>query len=152
MRSRILAAVDQDGAPLLICDGDCGFCTSSANWVERGLRVRARVVPWQGLRQEGLSELGLTVENAQEAAWWVEGSGGLSKGHKAIGRSLMASRGWRRTAGALVLAPPVSWIAACVYWLVARYRYRLPGATPACRFGGTTGHQLNALSDGHDAE
>ena len=39
----------------------------------------------------------------------------------------------QRAFGALLLAPPVSWFARPGYWLVARYRHRLPGATDACR-------------------
>jgi predicted DCC family thiol-disulfide oxidoreductase YuxK len=35
--------------------------------------------------------------------------------------------------GRVMLIPPFSWLAAGVYRLVARYRYRLPGATDACR-------------------
>ena len=35
-------------------------------------------------------------------------------------------------AGWLLLLPPVSWFGAVGYKLVARYRYRLPGATAAC--------------------
>jgi predicted DCC family thiol-disulfide oxidoreductase YuxK len=125
--------VERDPAPSLIYDGDCGFCTASARWVERGLRTRARVVPWQTLGQRGLAELGLSVGQAREAAWWAEEGGSLYRGHEAIGRSLLASRGWRRAAGMVLLAPPLSWIAAPAYRLAARYRYRLPGATPACR-------------------
>jgi predicted DCC family thiol-disulfide oxidoreductase YuxK len=125
--------MDHDARPLLIFDGDCGFCTASASWIERGWRVGARSVPWQALGADGLSELGLTAEHAQEAAWWVDESGRLSRGHRALGHALMASRGWRGVAGSLLLTPPVAWLAACVYPLVVRFRYRLPGATPACR-------------------
>lgn len=122
-----------EGTPFLLFDGDCGFCTSSAAWVQRGLRPPARVIPWQDLGADGLARLGLTVEDAQAAAWWVQGPGDLARGHRAVGRSLQASRGWRRAVGGLVLAPGITEVAAPVYRLVARHRHRLPGSTAACR-------------------
>jgi predicted DCC family thiol-disulfide oxidoreductase YuxK len=39
--------------------------------------------------------------------------------------------------GWLLLVPPVSWLAIPVYALVARYRYRMPGSTDACRIDHT---------------
>src|SRR5262249_30075144 len=125
--------MDQGRTSLLIFDGDCGFCTASASWLERGLRAPARTVSWQALGEDTLADLGLTVEQARQAAWWVDESGLLYKGDEAIGRSLAASGGWRRTAGLVILAPPLRWLAAPAYGLIAHYRYRLPGATPACR-------------------
>ena len=41
----------------LVFDGDCGFCTTSANWLARGDRVET--VPWQFL---DLESVGLTVD------------------------------------------------------------------------------------------
>ena len=88
---------------------------------------------WQALGEDGLARLGLSVEQARQAAWWVDGADGRSRGHRAIGRSPAASRGWRRGAGRLLLAPVITQAAAGAYWLIARYRYRLPGSTDACR-------------------
>jgi len=124
---------EPDRAPLLVFDGECGFCTSAANWARRGWRGPERAVPWQLMDTEELRAVGLTVELAQEAAWWVDPHGRLWRGHRAIGRSLTAGRGWRRAAGTIVLARPISPLAAYVYELVVRHRDRLPGATPACR-------------------
>ncbi|NDH76279.1 MAG: DUF393 domain-containing protein, partial [Actinobacteria bacterium] len=42
---------------LLIFDGDCGFCTTSAGWIERRLPDDVRVAPWQIL---DLEQYGLT--------------------------------------------------------------------------------------------
>ena len=119
--------------PLLIFDGDCGFCTASAAWVSRGWDGRPRAVAWQHLGEKGLIELGLTTEQAQDAAWWVDESNALFRGHRAIGHALMACTGWRRALGAAVVSPPLGWAAPVAYRLVARYRHRMPGGTPACR-------------------
>lgn len=121
------------GVALLLFDGDCGFCTTVASWAQKGFRHGERAEAWQVLGIQALDRLGLTVLDVEQAAWWVDVDGGLARGHRAVGRALQASRGWRRAAGDLVLTPPTSWAAAGVYRLVARWRSRLPGGTPACR-------------------
>lgn len=120
-------------AGLLIFDGECGFCTSSAGWIAARWPAGPKAVAWQHLGPDGLAELGLTVEQAQDSAWWVDGAGRLFAGHRAVAMSLAACTGWRRSVGLLIKSPPASPVAAVVYRLVARYRYRLPGGTPACR-------------------
>jgi hypothetical protein len=51
----------------------------------------------------------------------------------AIAKALMAGGRRRQLLGRALLIPPVSWMARPAYWLVARYRHRMPGATDACR-------------------
>ncbi len=118
-----------DTDQMLVFDGDCGFCTSSARWIEGRLPSDVAVEPWQSL---DLDQIGLSVEDVTAAAWWIDADG-RERGHRAIGRSLVAAGGIWRMFGRLILNPPVAWIARPVYALVARYRYRLPGATEACR-------------------
>jgi predicted DCC family thiol-disulfide oxidoreductase YuxK len=117
----------------LIFDGDCGFCTTCAYWAQRRFRHGERAEPWQLLGDGRLERFGLSEQDVKEAAWWVDGGGVRERGYRAVGRALVAGGGWRRAAGRLVLTPPVSWLAASVYRLVVRWRYRLPGGTPACR-------------------
>lgn len=116
---------------MLVYDGDCGFCTSSARWIERRLPAEVEVVPWQHV--DDLSALGLTVDDVTTAAWWVEPGREPQGGHLAIGASLRAAGGAWGLVGWAICCPPLAWIGGPVYRLVARYRYRLPGATPACR-------------------
>jgi len=117
---------------VLIYDGDCAFCTSSAAWIQRRLPPSTEVVPW---RDVDLAAHGLTEADVTSAAWWVDPDGGTHRGHAAIGRSLMtAGRIWRPL-GWAIAHPPVSWLARPLYALVARFRYRLPGSTDACRVG-----------------
>jgi len=119
--------------PLLIFDGDCGFCTASARWISSRWTRPALAVPWQALGEERLHDLGLSGEDVRGAAYWISRRGRASRGHRAVGHSLLAAAGWHRALGAALLLPPVSWLARPGYWLVARYRHRLPGATPACQ-------------------
>lgn len=119
--------------PRLIFDGDCAFCTSAARWASR-LWVRpAEAVPWQRVGIQGLAELGLSEWDVRHAAYWVDADGRLFRGHAAVARALVAGNAWMRAAGHVVSLPPGTWLARPGYWLVARYRHRLPGATDACR-------------------
>jgi uncharacterized protein YbjT (DUF2867 family)/predicted DCC family thiol-disulfide oxidoreductase YuxK len=121
---------------VLIFDGDCGFCTSAARWAESGFHRGERAEAWQLLGENALASFGLSARDVQEAAWWVDGAGAPERGHRAAGRALQAGGGWRRVLGWFTLHPPTSWIAAGAYRLVVRFRYRLPGGTPACRLHG----------------
>lgn len=119
--------------PVLIYDGDCAFCTASAHRIAQHWRRPATAVPWQRLGADGLRELGLGVAEVQSAAYWIDELGRAHRGHAAVARALVAAAGWRSLVGRAGLIPPVSWMAAGLYRLVARYRHRLPGGTDACR-------------------
>lgn len=116
--------------PTLVYDGDCGFCTASAKWIERRLDPDVRVEMWQAL---DLDALGLTTDDVTTAAYFVDADGSLHRGHAGIGRALQHMAAPFRPIGWLMQRPPISWLAAPVYRLVARYRHRLPGATDSCR-------------------
>jgi predicted DCC family thiol-disulfide oxidoreductase YuxK len=118
--------------PTLVFDGDCAFCTSSVHWAERWCRPAARFVPWQQL---DLGAHGLTQEQVTTSVQWLRprtSARPIPSGAAAIARLLLRSRWPFRPVGALMLVPPISWLAAGTYRLVANNRYRLPGGTPAC--------------------
>jgi predicted DCC family thiol-disulfide oxidoreductase YuxK len=117
--------------PVLVYDGDCGFCTRSAHWIERRLPDDVAVVAWQSI--DDLSSFDLTVDDVTSAAWWVVPGAPPQRGHLAIAASLREAGGAWGVAGRALAVPPLSWLGGPVYRLVARYRYRLPGATEACR-------------------
>lgn len=118
--------------PVLIFDGDCGFCTSSARWLGRWVVKdgSARIAPWQHL---DLAELGLTEDQCRQAVQWVWTDGQVASGHAAIAASLQAGHLVWRPVGALLLAPGIRWFASRAYSWIAAHRYALPGGTPACR-------------------
>ncbi len=116
-------------APLLIFDGDCAFCTSAVDRLERLLPVFPRTSPWQWLE---LDDYGLTVNDVTSYAWVVT-SRHQYAGHLAGSALLRMQPSFvLRTLGHLIATPPVSWVAAFVYQWVAANRHRLPGGTPAC--------------------
>jgi predicted DCC family thiol-disulfide oxidoreductase YuxK len=119
-----------ENEPVLVFDGDCGFCTSSARWIQARLPADTPVEPWQSLE---LDSLGLTEADVTAAAYWVDDEGGLHRGHLAIGRALVTAGGLWGIVGRLLVNPPLTWVARPVYALVARYRHKLPGSTDSCR-------------------
>jgi predicted DCC family thiol-disulfide oxidoreductase YuxK len=117
--------------PVLVFDGDCAFCTSSAHRLER-IGPEAEIVPWQFA---DLDDLGITAAQATEAVQWIGTDGAVRSGHEAIAAALgTAGRPWR-IAGRLITLPGISALAAVTYRWIARNRYRLPGGTPACAVG-----------------
>lgn len=117
----------------LIFDGDCGFCTTAATWIERRWPVdSAMSTPWQFLSEDELGALGLTRAMVSRKVYWHDESGNFA-GERAIARALQAARGPWKIAGHLLDVIPIRTVARPAYWLVARFRHRLPGGTPACR-------------------
>jgi hypothetical protein len=111
------------GGDLLIYDGDCGFCRWTLDLGRTWLAEFPLAVPSQRL---DLPALGLTVAAADRAVHLRTASGRLLAGHRAAGMVLLGQAGFRwRLLGALLITPPFSWLAACAYRLIARYRGRL---------------------------
>lgn len=113
---------------LLIFDGDCAFCTTSAYFIRDHVRPAADVVAWQ---HADIASLGLTAEQCSSAVQWVDGPIRL-KGAPAIAAMLRSARGAWPVAGRALQLPLVRQLADVVYAWVAANRHRLPGGTPAC--------------------
>jgi predicted DCC family thiol-disulfide oxidoreductase YuxK len=114
--------------PVLLYDGDCGFCTTCVHILER-TGPDAEIVAWQ---LTDLAELGITEAQAADAVQWVQVDGTIRSGHEAIAAVLSTAGGIWKVIGRTILLPGISWMAARLYRLVAANRYRLPGSTPAC--------------------
>ena len=112
---------------VFLYDGDCGFCTTSAGWLQRHVMSAAQVVAWQ---HADLAPLGLSAADCGEAVQWVD------DGHRAVGPNAIAAylqtstRSWR-TAGRFLAAPASQHVSWPVYRWFARHRGQLPGGTPA---------------------
>lgn len=122
---------DAPPRPVLVYDGDCGFCAKSARLVGGRVPVDAEVVAYQAA---DLAALGTTAERAAREALWIE-DGRVYGGARAVARLLVRAGGPWRALGLLACVPPVSWLARAVYVLVAANRHRLPGGSPACAAG-----------------
>lgn len=111
--------------PVLVYDGECGFCSASARWIAAQWSRPADMRAYQQLGAEGLAALGLTMREAQSAAWWVGADGRRWRGHLAVAHALMQAHGWRRLAGRVIATKVMYVPAALGYALVARYRHLL---------------------------
>lgn len=126
------AVGDSDAtAPVLVYDGECGFCRRCVAWVERRLPRRPSIVAWQSA---DLAALGLTEERCRAALQWVgaprAGARPIRSGHLAVAGLLRHAGGAWCAVGVLIATPPISWAAAAVYGWVARNRHRLRGVPP----------------------
>lgn len=119
--------------PTLIYDGDCGFCTRSARWIEARWRPgTARIRPGASFDDAELAALGLTRADVEAAAWWIGTDGSAARGEQAVAAALRSATGWARLLGRALGLPGVRRAARPGYAFVARHRHRLPGSTPAC--------------------
>lgn len=115
--------------PLLIFDGDCGFCTTSAKFAQRRLGL-ANVEAWQFL---DLATLGVTEAECQESVQWVGVDGTVLAAERAVIAALGHVGGVWGVLGRVINLPGVRHLAGWVYRIVARNRHRMPGGTPACQ-------------------
>jgi len=118
--------------PILVFDGDCGFCTTSARFLARWVvgNRPTTISPWQ---LTDLAGLGLTPDQCRTAVQWVGKDARVVSGHVAIAAALRSGHPLWRPLGTLLQAPGFSWLAGRLYQWVAAHRYALPGGTPACR-------------------
>ncbi len=120
---------DRAGVPLLVYDGDCAFCTRSIRAIERWARPAVDFAPWQRL---DLDQLGLTERQVTTAVRWIGPDGRCA--HGAVALALTLGRGaapWPAV-GAAIRTPPLRWLAAAVYRVIAANRQRMPGGSAAC--------------------
>ncbi|WP_062215419.1 thiol-disulfide oxidoreductase DCC family protein [Streptomyces sp. NBRC 109706] len=115
--------------PVLVYDGDCGFCTTSVLFAERRVRPDCTIVAWQFA---DLDALGTDAERARHEVLWVTPTGRVYGGSRAVAKALLSAGRWWAPLGALLTLPPISWLAHGIYRAIATNRHRLPGGTPTC--------------------
>jgi predicted DCC family thiol-disulfide oxidoreductase YuxK len=114
----------------LIFDGDCGFCTTTANWIVEHSRVEVTAKPYQWA---DLEPLGLTRDEAAAKVQLVI-DGRIYSGHKCFAKLLLMQRNpMFRLGGRIVISKAMNGISSRAYDWVAKNRHRLPGGTPACK-------------------
>ena len=116
--------------PVLIFDGDCGFCTTTSNYIVKHSRTPITAHAWQLI---DVTEYGILQPQAQERVYLID-NGHAYAGHEAFAHILRLQKNPILSALAFVMVvPPICWLSRIGYALVARYRHRLPGGTPACK-------------------
>lgn len=118
--------------PLLIFDGDCGFCTTVATAAEPVL-ARGHQDPTVVASQfVDLASLGIRPERARTEVLWVGRDGHVSGGVDAIADWLSWHTSIYRPLGLILRWPVIRPLAGAVYRWVARNRQLFPGSTAAC--------------------
>ncbi len=80
-----------------------------------------------------VASFGLTEEQTASRVYFVI-DGKSYGGHAALAKVLLAQKNWAfKAVGAVMITPPFSWLAHVCYLLIAKYRHKLPGGTPACK-------------------
>ncbi|GAA1912685.1 hypothetical protein GCM10009753_50860 [Streptantibioticus ferralitis] len=115
--------------PVLVYDGDCGFCTTSVTFAEKRIRPLCEVTPWQFAE---LDPLGVTQRRAEYELLWITPDGSVYGGAQAVAKLLLSARGGWAVLGALLKLPPIRWAAHGLYRIIADNRDRMPGGTAAC--------------------
>ncbi|THA70888.1 DUF393 domain-containing protein [Streptomyces sp. A0642] len=118
------------GQPILLFDGDCGFCSRSIEIAQRVIQPRVQFIPWQFA---DLAALNVTEDRADREVLWISAAGGnVYGGARALAAVLMSGRRRWWWLGIVLRLPPVSWVARVAYRAVAKNRHRLPGGTATC--------------------
>ena len=112
----------------LLYDPDCGACTRAAHWLARR-GVGCGVEP---ITPGRLAALGVDPDRATREIPFVLPGGEVRYGARAVAAALRTGPAWLRVAGAVIDARPVRPLAAALYGLVARNRFRLPGGSATC--------------------
>jgi predicted DCC family thiol-disulfide oxidoreductase YuxK len=115
---------------VLVFDGRCGMCTRVCGRLARLNRTgQLRIEPNQA---PGMAErLGVPADRLSESAWWLDSSGAVFAGAKAMNAALSAALGtplplW------IYRLPGVGAVQNAIYRWVVAHRYRFRGVTPLC--------------------
>ena len=105
-------------------DGDCRFCQGSRCWVEqRDVNSRLKFRDFRSADDEALP----TRREELESAMWVRRPDGSAVGGFPAWLEVMAQLPRWRLVTRVLRLPPLSWLGALVYRLVARYRFLIAG-------------------------
>ena len=112
---------------ILIYDGECGFCTSSAKWARNRLPATHGIAPSQDLTDAELAGMGLTRADVDRAAWWYVPGERPAEGAEAISKTLIAIGGRTALVGRLMGLPGIRALGGAVYRWIASHRSLVGG-------------------------
>jgi len=115
---------------VVIYDGDCSFCSSAARFAERKVAPKLTYSPYQFTE---LAKYGIATEQAQNSLKFVSDSGEVLSAHLAVSQIMRSGNRLWKLLGIIIDLPVFKLVAALSYILIAKYRHKLPGGTPACK-------------------
>jgi predicted DCC family thiol-disulfide oxidoreductase YuxK len=105
--------------PVLVYDGDCGFCTYWARRWQQKAKDSFAIVPLQD--EEGRPG-GLNTAELEEAVHLVEPDGTIRRGADAVFEVMASLRLYRVGRWAYQKIPPFRWVSDWLYRWVANHR------------------------------
>jgi len=112
--------------PQLVTDGDCGFCQTSAAWLERHFPGEWVNKPNSTIE---LAAIGISDAEANSRVWYVTHSGEYAKkygGSQAVAKLLLDQpKRWIKPLAFLAFVPVTKQVAELLYILIARNRKHL---------------------------
>ena len=122
---------------LLIYDGDCAFCTRCVLWGQKHLTYFPPCIAYQGIEP---ARYGLSPQQVSASIWLVSADDQSKSNvpampaNQAVAAILLgqSNLAWRFLGWAMNL-PIARNAARALYYLVARNRHKMPGATDACQ-------------------
>ena len=107
----------------VIYDGDCGICTSIANWLEKkDKRGNLQTIPYQFANLDELSP-GLSSEMTAESVYFIDGNTGRRYSEsRAAFESIKRLSGILKFLGTILSNRFFAWLIKPVYRLIARNR------------------------------
>lgn len=109
--------------PQLVTDGNCGFCQTSAEWLQRHFPGEWVNTPNQSI---DLNRIGITKFQADSKVWYVTDDGENFKkysGSQAVAKLLLDQpKTWIKPFAALAFIPVTKHIAEFFYVAVAKNR------------------------------
>lgn len=110
--------------PVLIFDGECGFCRRSVRVMTERIRNHPVALPWQSL---DLRAHGLTEEECSAAVHYVDKRARVHAGADAVARVLIEAGFPWSVAGRTMCIPGVIHVCRAAYRWVANNRSRFRG-------------------------
>jgi predicted DCC family thiol-disulfide oxidoreductase YuxK len=107
--------------PVLIYDGDCGFCR---RWIERCRSLTGEAIEYVPFQDAAPRFPNITIEQFKQAVKLIEPDGRIFSGAEAVYRSLRGVRGCRWLTWAYAVVPGFAPASESVYRWIARHRGR----------------------------
>ena len=115
---------------ILIFDRDCAFCTKSAAWGKAKLKYFPAL---KGFQELNPADYGLTKKDVESSIWLIRpGKKPLSANEAAAAILRSQPNYFWRLLGHLADSYWIKPFAKQLYYIVARNRHKLPGATESC--------------------
>ena len=127
--TRLASVTAAPAKPVLIFDGDCGFCQ---RWIARGRELTGDRIAYVPFQDANVAAQFPEIPPAQfpRAVVLIDIDGSAYAGAEAVFRTVAGTRGWGWLPGAYARGPGVARVTEAVYQFIARHRPFFSALTP----------------------